>query len=330
MTMTSKQLGLVLAQLAKIYLVEGDSILFVADESFSHAPIDTVFAGFEHDIVVIPEVKAPGEDYPLDENLLAGKTVAWLITSISVSHSPATGKMLEKGMFLISNPGMTPDWLETLTPENSAACAKSADAIIEAIGGDVGGEVVITSPAGTNLHLQVPSGNWQKEAGERDGIGTNGPFGEVFTAPYSADGTIVLKPGDFLTNPINRVEEKITLVIRGNHVEEISGGKQADQLWDMLNNADDARAFSLGELAIQINPGATPEMACKSVIAEKISGGVHVAIGSNSVCLSKDCPDIPLFKYGRYSAGVHVDVIQFGTSVTINGVQVVKDGQLLF
>ncbi|MBU2545496.1 hypothetical protein KKC65_03560 [Patescibacteria group bacterium] len=73
----------------------------------------------------------------------------------------------------------------------------------------------------------------------------------------------------------------------------------------------------------------------RSVVAEKILGGIHIAIGTNSVCLKETCPDIHKFSSGRYNAGVHIDAIKFNPSVFFkaegNGqlVTLLKDGKLM-
>ena len=84
----------------------------------------------------------------------------------------------------------------------------------------------------------------------------------------------------------------------------------------------------------RINPGR-PEKLLRSVIAEKLSGGVHIAIGTNAICLKETCPDIDKFSYGRYSAGVHIDCIKFSPQPVvffrnekkISPVPILKDGK---
>ncbi|MBZ9578145.1 aminopeptidase [Patescibacteria group bacterium] len=312
--MDAHELRRVLEIQRDLYLKPGDKILVVLVESLAHAPITNVLQDYDFDIALIPMVERPGQDYEVDEKLLDGKTVGWLITNISVSHSPATKRMLDKGMFLISNPGITPDWLAILNPANREPCQKNAKAILNAIGGDIGGKFHIIANDGTDLWLKVPNKNWHIEAGGREGIGTNGTYGELTTAPYWAEGTLVLRPGDFLTNPINRVNEKIVLTIHTNRVVEIKGGSQFETLTKMLEEPNDPKAFQLGEFAFGLNPGK-PEKLYRSVVAEKRLGGIHIAIGTNSICLKEDCPEISKFKYGRYTAGVHIDCIKFGASV---------------
>jgi leucyl aminopeptidase (aminopeptidase T) len=244
--------------------------------------------------------------------------------------------MIKHNMFIISNPGITQDWLTVLNPSNSKACQDYADKIEGKIGGDVGGEVHIIADRDTDLLLKVPNGNWTKEVGQREGKGTNGLYGEFATAPYEANGIYVLQPGDFLTNPINEIVEEITLTIRSNRVVEIRGGVQAETLKLMLEEADNPLAlnFNLGEFAIGINP-ARPRELQRSVVAEKLLGSIHIAIGTNSVCLKETCPDVHKFAHGRYSAGVHIDAIKFNPSVFFtpeeNGklVTLLKDGKLM-
>lgn len=312
--MKADALIMVLEAQRELYLRPDDKILFVVDEEYQTAPLDDIFHNYEHDVVLIPKVKQPGQNYGLNEELMEGKTVGWLIASVSISHSAMSVKMLERGMFLISNPGISPDWLAILDPENRQPCREQAESILKAIAGDMGGTIVINADDGTNLCLRVPSGNWFKETGEREGFGTNGPYGELATAPYWAQGTYVLRPGDFATNPLNEIKEKIHLTIRNNRVVRIRGGSQARILKEMLKKADDPKAWSLGEFAFGLNPGR-PSPVYRSVIAEKLKGGIHIALGTNALCLQQSCPEIDKFPYGRYNAGVHIDCIKFSASV---------------
>ena len=162
--------------------------------------------------------------------------------------------------------------------------------------------------------MKVPSGNWIKEVGKRTGVGTNGLCGEYMTSPYEANGVYVLNPGDFLTNPINEVKERIVLIVRNNRIIEIQGGAQAELFKQMLEETGNFMAFNLAEFAIGLNPGK-PERVHRSVVAEKLVGGIHIAAGTNSLCLSEYCPELEKFQHGRYTCGVHVDCIKFNSSV---------------
>lgn len=311
--MDTTRLGAIIKAQRDLYLNQGDNILVVVTESFRNAPIADVLGNWKYHLIEIDDVERPGEEYPLPETLMEDRTVGWIISNVSLSHSVGA-EMIKHGMFLISNPGITEDWLEVLNPANAETCQLYADIIEEKIGGNVGGEIHVTADDGTNLHLKVPNGNWMKETGKREGTGTNGLFGESATAPYEANGIYVLRPGDFLTNPVNRVDEEIILIIEGNAVMNIKGQGQAEALRRVLFEADYPLAFNLGEFAIGINP-AKPKEVFRSVVAEKLLGGIHIAIGTNSVCLQEACPEIEKFKHGRYNAGIHIDAIKFGPSV---------------
>lgn len=332
--MDSRQLKKVLEAQKNLYLKPGDNILVVITSSFKNAPMEKVLQGYDHEIVRIPDAQHPGENYQLNGSFLDGRTVGWLISNVSISHSVSSRKMIDRGMFLISNPGITSDWPAMLNPVNSQICQKNADNIINAIGGDVGGELHIIADDGTDLKLKVPNGNWEKETGTRKGIGTNGLYGELATSPYEADGTYVLKPGDFLTNPLNRVYEEVRLTIRSNRIVEIRGGVLAKTFKKMLEETNDPKAFNLGEFAIGINPGK-PKGVYRSVVAEKMISGIHIAAGTNSICLKESCPDLSKFQYGRYNCGIHIDAIKFNPSVFFKAdgkgqcITIMKNGKLM-
>lgn len=313
---TVNELKAIVKMQRALYLQPNDDVLFIVDDAKTIKAINKAFVGeYGYNIVIIPKTTVPGTDYDLPDGMLEGKTLAWLITFVSRSHAASTRKMMDQGLFIISNPGITPDWPAILDSGNREVCRRNASYIFKNMGGDIGGTIhILDSRDRTRLRLEVPNGNWGSEIGTREGIGTNGPYGEVFTAPYDAEGTYVLQPGDFLTNPINEVCETITLHIEGNEVVSIEGQKQARLLQEMLDGTNNPRSRSLGEFALGVNPGR-PEQILRSVIAEKLDNGVHIAIGTNSICLKKDCPDINRFPHGRYNAGIHVDAIKSGVTV---------------
>ena len=312
--MEAQLLRQVLEVQGQLYLKPGDRILFVLVGPYAEAPVERWFRDYSPNVVRIPAIEHPSQDYPLDESLLEGKTVGWLIVNVSISHAPSTCKMVERGMFIISNPGITSNWPAVLDPENRPICQAHASAILKAIGGDVSGRVHITHQDGTDLDLWVPEGNWEAEIGGRKNVGTNGLYGELYTAPYLAEGIYVLQPGDFLTNPINRLCSIVRLIIRGNKVTAATGDRDAIQLREILNGGKTPFRYMLGEFAIGLNPAILAQVY-RSVVAEKLVGGIHIAIGTNSVCLKPECPDIGKFQHGRYNAGVHIDCIKFGTTV---------------
>ena len=192
--MDARKLKKILEVQRDLYLKSNDKVLVIVTESFKNAPIAKVLQGYDYKVVQISDVQYPGQDYEIDESLFNETTVSWLISNVSISHSGSTRKMIDKGIFLISNPGITPDWSTVLDPVNSKLCQKHANAIEKAIGGNVAGKVHIIADGGTDLLLRVPAGNWEREIGERKGRGTNGLYGAFVTSPSDAIGPSVLWP----------------------------------------------------------------------------------------------------------------------------------------
>lgn len=315
----------------ELYLRPEDRLLFVLDEPNADIPLEDLFSAWSYDVVRIPFVERPGMEYEVDEALLSGRTLAWLITSLSISHATVSRRMRrELGIFVISNPGVTPDWPAILRPEYREQCQSTAERMLHAMGGDVGGFIHLTSVHGTDIMLFLPAANWKIEAGMREGSMTNGVFGELCNVPYDAYGVIVLEAGDFLTNPFNLLSKRIQLVVAGNQVVNIRG---CLELRSMLHAAGDPRAFRLGEFSLGLNPGCPDRLYC-STVAEKLSGTFHVAMGT-PLSVNPQSPDIGRFPEVGYSAGVHIDAIMFGASASFIGaertdpIQIIKDGHLV-
>ncbi|MBU2545497.1 hypothetical protein KKC65_03565 [Patescibacteria group bacterium] len=157
--MDTQQLKRVLEAQRDLYLRLDDKVIVVVTTSFQEAPIETVLQRDDHEVVRIPDASRPGQKYNLDEALFSGKTLGWIISNVSLSHSIGA-EMIKHNMFIVSNPGITDDWLYVLDPFNTKACPHYADKIEEKIGGDIGGEIHVIADDGTDLVLKVPNGNW--------------------------------------------------------------------------------------------------------------------------------------------------------------------------
>jgi len=164
--MDAKQLKEILKAQRDLYLKPDDKILVVVTTSFRNARIMNVLHDYNCQIVRIPDASRPGQKYDLDRSYFSGKTVGWIISNVSLSHSIGA-EMIKHNMFIISNPGITEDWSAVLHPSNAKVCQHYADKIEKKIGGDIGGEIHIIANDGTDLVLKVPNNNWTKEIGQR-------------------------------------------------------------------------------------------------------------------------------------------------------------------
>jgi hypothetical protein len=304
-------------------------------------------------LAIIPPPKYPGEEpscfwlgtsriegeKSLSENFLPHFDVAFLLTSVSITHITGSKKIQEKpNGYVISIPGMVDvdtakAILKTISIDPNEI-KKVNDSLSRAIGNGPN-EVRITSDAGTNLSMKVPKGNWKSEDGCRkpDLHVTNGVAGEYFTAPIpgTTNGVLVIPAGSCLTTPIGMITEEIKLTIAGGLVTEIVGkGKQAQTLRKML---EAARAkmidSSLKKAVMQIaefsfGTNAKAPREGKSILVEKSLGTIHLAIGSNDETLTEGYPpDNP-----PKNVGIHIDCIIKNATVEIDGKIILAAGKL--
>jgi hypothetical protein len=135
--------------------------------------------------------------------------------------------------------------------------------------------------AGTDLTLRVGGRPWRSDALPLEpGQMANYPGGEVFVAPHAdgADGVLVAD----LTVPYTvegLVDEPVTLRFAGGRVTSIEGGRAADLLRKLVEEAGKG-ADVIAELGIGFNPTVNPRGHV--MLDEKAAGTAHVAIGRNT------------------------------------------------
>jgi hypothetical protein len=168
-------------------------------------------------------------------------------------------------------------------------------------------EIRIRGRAGTDLTLRVQGRPWKSDALPlAAGDGANFPGGEVFIAPLKdgADGILVAD----LTVPYTvegLVDEPVTLRFEGGRVVEISGGRAAQMLRELVEEAGTG-ADVIAELGIGLNPAVKPRGHV--MLDEKAAHTAHVAIGKNTGSYG-----------GDNDAAIHVDCIFSEPTVEADG-----------
>jgi leucyl aminopeptidase (aminopeptidase T) len=158
-------------------------------------------------------------------------------------------------------------------------------------------KIRIRGRAGTDLTLRVGGRPWLTDVGPlENGQMANFPGGEVYVAPYSdgAEGTLVAD----LTVPYTvdgLVDEPVVLRFSAGRVTSIEGGRAADLLRRIVDNAGDG-ADVVAELGIGLNPAVKPRGHV--MLDEKAANTAHVAIGRNTGAYG-----------GDNDAAIHVDCI---------------------
>jgi 2,5-dihydroxypyridine 5,6-dioxygenase len=142
-------------------------------------------------------------------------------------------------------------------------------------------EIRVRGRAGTDLTLAVAGRTWETDATPIEaGAFNNFPNGEVYVSPLE-DGAKGLLVAD-LTVPYTvdgLVDEPVTLRFSGGSVESIEGGRAAEMLRELVDEAGPSGRV-IAELGIGFNPTISPWGHV--LFDEKAARTAHVAIGNNT------------------------------------------------
>jgi 2,5-dihydroxypyridine 5,6-dioxygenase len=200
---------------------------------------------------------------------------------------------------------VTPELLEGELSQPAADVEGPARRLLADLEGSK--EIRVRGRAGTDLTLRVEGRPWKSDALPlAAGDGANFPGGEVFVAPLKdgADGILVAD----LTVPYTvkgLVDEPVTLRFEAGRVVEITGGKAAQMLREIVADAGTG-ADVIAELGIGLNPAVKPRGHV--MLDEKAAHTAHVAIGKNTGAYG-----------GDNDAAIHVDCIFSEPEVEADG-----------
>jgi len=205
-------------------------------------------------------------------------------------------------------PGVTIDMLTegalALTAEEHTKMQNFARRLIQTLSDTI--KVEISTPAGTNLHLNVEERPFftDTQLDWKTMKWMNLPTGEVIVAPVESSmrGTLVC---DVAIGGIGPISEPVTLDVQNGKVKEVfSENEEIVKKLEKVFMTDDWSNV-VGEFAFGINPKA--RLTKEFLEAEKIFGTVHVAFGNNL--------DMP---QGKNPSKNHVDLLMSHPSVRIS------------
>jgi aminopeptidase len=137
-------------------------------------------------------------------------------------------------------------------------------------------EARVTTKKGTDIKFTFHDRQWYGDTGiaRRPGDHTNLPGGEVYVAPFDANGRVVIDGsfGDYglLESPLElEVKDGFCISARGDRADELKS------LFNLLGH----NARNIAELGIGMNPRAR---LCGIVLEdEKVGNTIHIALGNN-------------------------------------------------
>jgi len=244
--------------------------------------------------------------------------VVLAMTTYSLSHTDAREAVTKAGGRLASMPGFEARMLGPGGPmaadyrQIAADCRAFADLLTAAT------EIVVRTPAGTDLRFSLEGRPGQIDDGFYDGTGVemwgNLPAGEAYVVPLegTGEGRLVVPAGWYPD-----LQQEMVLRIRQGEVVDVQGGGAAgDEFCRLFRFDSDDPVYrarrNLAELGIGTNPNARrPDNVLE---AEKIKGTVHIGIGDN------------IHMGGQVASDLHQDLVQPQPDLLLDGIPVIVGG----
>lgn len=146
----------------------------------------------------------------------------------------------------------------------------------------------------------------------------NLPEGEVFTAPASVDGVLVVDVlGDFFSEKYGVLEQPVTLVVEGGYITSVTSEDEAvakdvrDYLFS-TPNGNRAGEFAIGTLT-------SLKRLVGNMLQDEKMPGLHVAFGN----------PYPEFTGADWHAKIHVDVIPSVCTIEVDDRLIMRDGEFI-
>jgi leucyl aminopeptidase (aminopeptidase T) len=230
----------------------------------------------------------------------------------SLSHTAARKAATDAGARAATLPGATEEMLARVMSADMGELRRRGNALAELL--TAGSEARITSANGSDLMLNIEGRLGIPDAGELTEPGAFGnlPCGEGFISPHHdvGSGKLVV---DGVIASIGIPEEPVELTVEDGALVDATG-PMGEELMRQLTAAgpDGTR---VAELGIGTNEKAI--LTGELLEDEKLLGTVHVAFGASAGI------------GGEIQVPVHLDCVVMKPTLTVDGREVVRDGELL-
>jgi leucyl aminopeptidase (aminopeptidase T) len=254
-----------------------------------------------------------GEEPPPEvAEAMTGATVIFAPTTFSLSHTAARQRASERGARIATMPGITEEvFRRTMSVDYRELKRQS---LMLAAQLSAASEVRVTSPAGTDLTLDLTGREGISDDGDIGTVGAFGnlPAGEAFIAPIetSGEGRIVF---DGALGGFGLLDEPVPVTLSEGRLVE-AGGRVGAWLAQTLD-AGGEYGRSIAELGIGTNPAA--RLTGNIIEDEKALGTIHLAFGTSAGI------------GGVNRSTVHIDGLVLRPSVWLDGRVLMEDGTLV-
>lgn len=182
-----------------------------------------------------------------------------------------------------------------------------------------GEDVVLTTPAGTNLTCKITGREPLRCYGiaNKPGMASAPPIFEAAVGPIegTANGVIVGDAAVPLPG-IGVVNEKIVCTVEDGYITKVEGGDQAKILDETFKSFGDKSVYLVAEIGCGANSGS--QISGRMLVDESVYGTIHMGIGNN------------VSFGGNNEAPSHIDLVMYEPTMVIDGKMIYKDGDFLF
>ncbi len=181
----------------------------------------------------------------------------------------------------------------------------------------------LTSQSGTNLTLSVEGRVCNPQVGclgdSRQWDHYPSGLTEIAPIEDSANGTLVLSPGDPIVELNRLLTESIVLTIDGGQITKIEGEGEARILEIWFDQWNDPNMKTLAHMGFGTDHRANL-FTGEAMDWESLLGGINVAFGVNTA----------RFLGGKNSARAHIDIIVRNTTMQADETVLVREGKLVY
>jgi 2,5-dihydroxypyridine 5,6-dioxygenase len=238
-------------------------------------------------------------------------------------HAPETPEILKSGARILVVSNEHPEALERMVPD--PALEQRVRAAARMLRGAK--RMTVTSKAGTNLDVNMEGaptvGIWGWT--EKPGTLAHWPGGIVVSFPKagSVNGRLVMATGDINLTFKRYLASAVTMTLKDDYVVELSGdGADAEMMRRYLAAWGDREAYAVSHVGFGMNPNARYEAL--SMYDQRDTNGTEIRAVAGNFLFSTGANEFA----GRYTAG-HFDLPVMGTTITVDGTTVIRDGELL-
>lgn len=269
--------------------------------------------GAEAVLTMMAERHQHGQEPPESVAAAMLKADVLLVPTVqSLSHTAARKAATDAGARAATLPGATEEMLARVMSADMEELRRRGSELADLL--TAGSEAHITSAEGSDLTLNIEGRDGIPDSGQLGEPGAFGnlPCGEGFISPHhdSGSGKLVV---DGVIASIGIPEKPVELTVEDGALVDATG-EMGEELMRQLSAAgpDGTR---VAELGIGTNEKAI--LTGELLEDEKLLGTVHVAFGASAGI------------GGEIQVPVHLDCVVMKPTLTVDGREVIRDGELL-